>query len=304
MTSLIGKLSLSLTNPLTLLRELNCLYNRRLYLRDYYPRGLDIFSEDWDNLIILDSCRYDTFEALSSLPGELERKISRGTGTREFLMGNFHGRSLLDTVYVTANPQLHWHRDKIETELHQVINVWRGDGWDSEKGTVPPEPVTSRAIKANSNFPEKRLVVHYLQPHRPFIGETGSENREKLPQLTGYTGLRPSFSKELYFKAYEENLTLTLPHVERLMYELPGKTVVTSDHGQLLGERAHPIPFRLYGHWRGNYTKELLEVPWLEYVNGERKNVVADEVTDNNTDDGESTDHRVEDRLKRLGYLN
>lgn len=25
------------------------------------PEGIDVMSEDWDNLIILDACRYDTF---------------------------------------------------------------------------------------------------------------------------------------------------------------------------------------------------------------------------------------------------
>lgn len=42
-----------------------------------------------------------------------------------------------------------------------------------------------------------------------------------------------------------------------------GTTVVTSDHGNHLGEFATPFPIRLYGHPEGIRTPELIRVPWL-----------------------------------------
>lgn len=306
MNSFVGKLRLALTNPVAVLREVNCVFNQRFYLRDYYPGGVDVFEEDWDNLVILDSCRYDMFSEHSTLPGKLERRVSRGTGTREFLRGNFHGRSLRDTVYVTANPQLYWHSDEFDVDLHAVVDVWR-DGWDEEFGTVLPETTTEYAMMAAGTYPDKRLVVHYLQPHRPFIGNTGRRSTElpkqkhpEKPQLQDELfSLRADFSREEYWEAFTENLRIVLPYVEELLGELQGKTVVTSDHGQLVGERSYPIPFRDYGHWRGNYARELLEVPWLEYTNGERKKVVESEP---NEELEEPDNEEVKGRLRQLGY--
>jgi len=51
-------------------------------------------------------------------------------------------------------------------------------------------------------------------------------------------------SKQEVWEAYIENLHVVLPHVEDLMTSLEGKTVVSSDHGNMVGERARPIPIR------------------------------------------------------------
>jgi hypothetical protein len=40
--------------------------------------------EDWDNLIILDACRYGAFERNNTIPGALEYRFSRGSMTGEF----------------------------------------------------------------------------------------------------------------------------------------------------------------------------------------------------------------------------
>ena len=67
--------------------------------------GIDVMKEDWDNLIILDACRYDYFkEKQKNIRGELESVVSRGAHSSEFIEKNFLGRKLHDTIYVTANP--------------------------------------------------------------------------------------------------------------------------------------------------------------------------------------------------------
>ena len=45
--------------------------------------------EDWDNLIVLDACRYDMFKEINTIKGNLERGISRGSATSQFLIENF-----------------------------------------------------------------------------------------------------------------------------------------------------------------------------------------------------------------------
>lgn len=52
--------------------------------------------------------------------------------------------------------------------------------------------------------------------------------------------------------------------------ELDGKTVVSAEHGELLGERTSPIPAKAWSHPQVKYVQDLPEVPW--YINeGESK---------------------------------
>ena len=65
----------------------------------------------FDNLIILDACRYDLFEAEIknfNIKGKLEYRISRGSNTGYFLRENFEHKDLQpilkEIIYITANP--------------------------------------------------------------------------------------------------------------------------------------------------------------------------------------------------------
>ncbi|MFW6130790.1 MAG: hypothetical protein ACOC56_06350, partial [Atribacterota bacterium] len=59
--------------------------------------------------------------------------------------------------------------------------------------------------------------------------------------------------KETIKRGYEENLKLTLPLVKNIIKRLSGKTVITSDHGNLFGTWLFPFPIRGYGHPLGIY---------------------------------------------------
>lgn len=302
-----SRLARALRHPVLFLRGANRLFYRRFGRRAHNTAGVDVFGADWDNLLLLDACRYDTFERRAELPGELERRRSRGSTTVEFLRANVAGRDLSDTVYVTANPQLHQHRASIDPAFHEVVDVWREDGWDEDHGTVLPETLTAYARKAAQKYPEKRLVAHYMQPHYPFVGSettfdeghldgTGEEAENVWNRLlTGSLDVRPEEIRRLY----AENLDVALPYVESLLEELDGKTVVTADHGNMIGERAAPIPFREWGHPRGVYTDELVDVPWLVHDTGERRETTRGE-TAATTESVE--DDVVAERLRNLGY--
>ena len=58
-------------------------YIKRSILSFYYKRndGTHIMDEDWDNLIILDACRYDLFEEVNTIDGTLESRISLGSAS-------------------------------------------------------------------------------------------------------------------------------------------------------------------------------------------------------------------------------
>lgn len=261
---------------------------------------------DWDNLVILDACRYDAFEKYNPFGRTVRRVQSNASHTTDFLERNLTG-DRTDTVYVTSSP----HLLPFQSRFHAVIHVWR-DRWDPELRTVPPGHVTESAIKAFEEHPNKKLVTHYLQPHYPFIGPTG---RELEPHATVTGGIidqkYPSIwdllsagvvSESNVRAAYEENLELVLEEVVSLVDHIDGKTVITSDHGNLFGERVSPLPIKLYGHPPNVPAKNLISVPLVELPAKARRVITA---SDESSEDTESTrDHdQVVSRLEDLGYV-
>ena len=275
-------------------------------------KGIDIPEEKWDNLVILDACRYDMFEQQSNIDGKLIKRTSKGSNTPEFLHSNFKGRDLSDVVYVTANPQVNVH---LTDEFFKVINVWE-EYWDENRNTVLPDVMVDQTIEAYNTYPNKRLVTHFIQPHYPFIGEIGQDklNNHSGMELskrmaTGEDAYRNQKSvwEQLYegtvqtdtvWDAYKENLDITLPHVKRLVDVFDEYTAVTSDHGNALGERSWPFPTRIYGHPLGIRMPALTDVPWLITNEDVRKEIIAEESSQPDTNDQE----KVLERLEDLGY--
>ncbi|WP_075935844.1 alkaline phosphatase family protein [Halosegnis longus] len=299
-----------LRKPREILMELNAQLTWRGTGTDYYPDGIDVMEEDWDYLVVLDALRYDIMVEECDIPGQLSKTTSRGTGTQEWLRGNFRGRSFPDTVYVNGNPQLDRIASELDTSFYAVENIWQSE-WDEEVQTVRPESVRQAAVELADEYPNKRLLIHFIQPHEPFIGPTGKEHDfggviapDDDPYFKSFVrpfidSIRLDIDEKKWEKAYRENLRIALPEVEHLFDELEGKFVVTSDHGELINERVGPIPIRYNGHRIGCHHENLLTVPWLEYTTGQRRHVLEGEAS---THDREGTDEAVKSRLRQLGY--
>lgn len=254
-----------------------------------------IMEENWDNLIILDACRFDVFKELNTLDGNLHAFHSRGSHTGEFFRRNFDGQSFLDTVYVSSNPN---PSDAADCEFAHVEEVWES-GWDEELKTVPPNEVVERTIKVAERFPNKRLISHFLQPHYPWIGPDGREFIAEYGYQPGnendnvWLKLRNGeVERKRVWQVYKENLSVTLPHVQTLVENLSGKTVLTSDHGNAFGE------WGVYGHPARSYIAPLVRVPWLEIPFDERKDIEA-----TNAGEGFSDQEPSGEQLRALGYL-
>lgn len=300
MRGLLRKLRRGVTQPRYVLREFNKLYHR---IRGPRSDIEDLFETEWDNLVILDACRYDVFAERHELPGRLERRTLQSSSTLDFLERYIDGTDLRDTVYVTANPQFRRHRDRFDATFHDVIDIWEGAGWDESLATVPPEAVHEAAVEAHQRYPNKRLVVHFLQPHHPFIGPTGRDELEldSIGHFYGrvFTG-ELDVDDGLIRQAYEENFDIVIESVKGLLDRLEGRTVVTADHGEMMGEAARPIPVAEYGHPSGLLTPELVTVPWLVYQNGPRREVTRGEPV---TADEPRAEDGVKRRLQDLGYV-
>ncbi|WP_231186430.1 hypothetical protein [Haladaptatus sp. DYF46] len=289
-------------------RKLGIEVNTKIHQKAGGDVGVDVMNEDWDTLVILDGTRYDTFAENNVLDGKLEFRRSRGSQSSEFIQGNFSGEELHDTVYVTANPYVTELEDGV---FHSVINLLTE--WDDDLQTVLPETVIDAALDAYEQYPNKRFIVHFMQPHYPFIGEKGRSMNHRGFAPNDDSNLRGDRSiwNELQYDisedtpaevkaAYEENLRLVFPHVQKLIDEIPGKTVVSADHGNLLGDRLSPIPVRAYGHPRGLRAPELVKVPWFVVEGETRRDVTSDPPEEE--DESSLDEDMVEDRLQALGY--
>lgn len=301
----VQKVRRGMRNPQLLFRLVNRQYHRFI-TPGRYNDGTGIFDLDWDNLLLLDACRYDVFSEYSDLPGKLDSRFTLASNTLEFLEANMTQEEFFDTIYITANPQLYRFSESIEASFYREFHLWNGEEWDSKWGTVHPDVVTKRAKSIAEQFPHKRLIIHYLQPHYPFVGDRfdpsvfGVDEETNmdfwLKQMTGET----DFTADRVWAGYIDNLKYVLPLLDELLETLRGKSIVTSDHGNMFGERSHPLPIAEWGHPPGIYTEELTKVPLLAYQNGPRRKIKIGE-SDVTHDHVEETS--VSERLRDLGYV-
>jgi hypothetical protein len=223
-------------------------------MESYSGEPKDIFERgDWDNLIILDACRYDVY---CDVIRDSEKRVTKASTSVEYLEETFSEGDFSDIVYVSANvffkDQMmgkHIGRTGIFKEKFDTIDT----DWDDEEGTTRPEPVARDALTAEKLFPESKKIIHFIQPHRPFIDHP-LEDKGDVYQRAKYGDV----DKSEVLEAYTHNLRLVNEQVEVLADKLSGKTVVTADHGEMLGEN------NLYEHLKGSDAKVLREVPWDE----------------------------------------
>lgn len=278
-----------------------------------------VVEEDWDTLVVLDACREDLYRERAQLDSYDQYRTvkSRGSTTREWVRQNFTGGSFGDVVYVTANPYV---SREAGDAFHELYEPWLTE-FDEDQNTVMPEVMGRWARRAHEEHPNKRVIVHFMQPHHPFItapdlqfdgwqvesfdewdshkdehvADDGS-HRSHTPWEALYRG---SVSKQDVWEAYGDNLDAALETVDELLEDVDGKVVITSDHGNMLGERTYPIPLRVYGHPKGIRNEELVTVPWAEITNGERRTVRDGGVESVS----ESEKDELQDRLADLGYV-
>jgi len=226
-----------------------------------------IHSSDWDNLIVLDDCRFDFFarEYKEFLKGRLIEAISPATCTKGWLEACWSIDAMHDITYISGSPYI-TSVERARTrdlscwttkQFTRVIDVWT-TGMDKSLEAVPPWAINEATKKG---FGEGRHIIHYLQPHIPFIAKFQMDNKTWNP--LEITWGKATF--EMRRAAYRANLRLVLKHVAELLPLLKGKTVVTSDHGELLGESAYGgDSLKVYGH-RCYWTNPVLfRVPWLK----------------------------------------
>ena len=234
-------------------------------LESYEKNPKSVFDEQWDNLFILDATRHDLYEEVE---GKTKKRTTLAGQSTEYIEKNFSEGDFSDVVYVTGNPFFNESQFKeltgreLNEVFHEVFHTYQTD-WSTEHNTVMPEPLMRDAKTAKNLFPDKKIVVHFMQPHYPFIDSKFTDegirpdlDHEKEGFSIWELAETGKYDKKELWQAYKENLELVLPEAKKLAEELGGKTAITADHGNLVGEKG------IYGHPRGLKAKPLREVPW------------------------------------------
>jgi hypothetical protein len=268
--------------------------------------GTNVYDREWDVLVVLDACRADLLRSVADDVAFLDAVTtirSVGSSSSEWLENTFGGRDeTARTAMVTGNT---WTDRYLDADAFAALDeVWKY-AWDDDLGTVPAAAVTDRAIAIARDRAPHRLVVHYMQPHHPFVPDpidgddgmarTGSHSSESNPWVLLRRG---AVTTERVWTAYEANLRHVLSEVAILIENVSGRVAITADHGNLFGE------WGLHGHPMHVPVPALLAVPWVETTGEDRRShaptLEPPEPLPVTRVHGAETDR---ERLEALGYL-
>lgn len=175
--------------------------------------------EDWDYIIVLDAARYDIFEDVYEdyLIGDLEKRESKASATPEWVTKVFDRRHNLN--YFSTNPFINSiglplneigavDYDTVPSRhITNIIDLWEED-WDKELGTVRPEDVNKRVLGELDNLADRKTVIHYMQPHAPFLGRGKSRINRYLQ--SNFSQLKENGASE---GKISDKVTDTLPDI-------------------------------------------------------------------------------------------
>lgn len=266
----------------------------------------NVFDFDWDLLLVIDACRYDLFANTAAEYDWLNTVssiTSVDTMTPEWMRNTFTedvAEEMANTSYICGNPFSAKILDK--RDFYYLDEVWRYQ-WDSEFGTMYPRALTDRTIQHLRENDPDRAIVHYMQPHWPFIPD---------PDLTAGQGLkiddfgtynkfdvwerlqRGELDRETVWDAYRRNLEFVLDDIETLVRNVRrDDIVITSDHGNAFGE------WMVYGHPMHMPLECLRKVPWAK-VNASYDGSYTPDPAHLTNDE---TGIEIDEQLQALGYV-
>lgn len=274
--------------------------------------------ESW-LLILLDACRYPEFSEMAPavFDGDLKKMTTEGHDTFEYIRACWP-ESYPNVTYLSGAPAVNSGSLEIDDEelaemyngyvpnnhIGDIVDVWQS-GWDESLGVIPPWNITP---VIRDYFDEDQLVVHYLQPHAPYVGveqELGHHNDESANPGEGEPIDAPlwrrikrgDITRSRLVELYRSNLEAVLYEAAKVVEEAPhDNIVIMGDHGEALGE------YWTYAHPRKDHPY-ILTAPWMKVtgVKAEWRQHLT--VTDVAPSSSPADDSSVESRLRELGYI-
>lgn len=285
-----------------------------------YPIGTNVYSRDWDVLVILDACRVDVLREIShqyDFIEEVNSIWSVGSNSAEWIAQTFtnkHIDDIRDTALITSNanvsrvirdrkmpPHLlnalgaipNWNVVEPET-FGKIEEVWKYAS--TEPGPVPPRPMTDEAIRTARSESYDRMIIHYTQPHAPYIRDYCEEESESVtPPLDRPHERLAEGEANLneVWDAYRREVEWVLDEVSFLRENINAdRLVITADHGEGFGDSGF-----VYEHPYGIPHPAVKRVPWI-----------VTDASDNQEYEPESKQRKepsgdVEEQLRKLGYV-
>jgi nucleotidyltransferase/DNA polymerase involved in DNA repair len=151
------------------------------------------------------------------------------------------------------------------------------------------EQLTDLSIKAGRRYDNQKLLIHYMQPHEPYLHRAARGEEPTEVDKNPIDLLRNGYDRDEVWEAYLNNLRYVLEHVETLLENVEGDVLITADHGEILDGK-------ISGHGEGIPHPKLKWVPW-----------VRTEAHNQHTHDPEvelyqDSAANVDARLEALGY--
>lgn len=212
---------------------------------------LHTFMDSHDDymIIILDACRYDFYSKFR----EAKKVRSEGTSTPTWLKNTFVRKSY-DLIWIGEVHQIQENTSVFGKfkEIRNLVEL-------TDHPSCYPYSVTEEASKNQ----DENLIIHYFKPHAPYFWEFPSKEkggyRVKVRE-EGYNTpehIGETLGEREMKNLYEKNVLFAIQEYERLL-KMSDRSyyVVTSDHGELMGEN------KSFGHSSGKSDPKLREVPW------------------------------------------
>ncbi|MDS0280546.1 hypothetical protein [Haloarcula onubensis] len=277
-------------------------FRRKINQYKHVQTATNIYEKNWDLLLLLDCARPDMMREVQNdyrFLDEIGEITSVATCSRQWMENTFvteYMEQMGRTVHVTANTASDAALSK--KQFQHLEEVWR-DGWDEELRTIPAEEVTDRTIHFMRKTDAERYIVHYMQPHLPFVTRPDIDSRVVTTAGVQAQGKnladlhKAGYSKEELWEASLENLRYVLDSVEVLLSNVDAeRAIISADHGQAFGEG------NVWSHPCFEYIDPLTQVPWCLTSATDSGNYTP-EYEPTATTDG---DISLEDKLEALGY--
>lgn len=273
----------------------------------FRKKGEPIYEKDWDLLIVLDACRVDLIQQVEddySFLNHPGTSISCGSMSKEWLEANFeqgYSDQIERTAYITGNP---FSKILADREFKLLDEVWKY-GWDDKTGTIPPRPLTDRTISVMREYNPDYLIVHYMQPHYPFITDPDLHPGIDIEQFNSHPSRddiwrllrKGEVNRSRVLSSYEQNLRVVLDEVSLLLDNVDAdQVVISSDHGNAIGE------FGIYGHPQDVPLDVIRKVPWYETSATDTGQYEPESYFDERAEDSEPNPSDIKQRLQDLGY--
>jgi len=213
--------------------------------------GTNVYECEWDVLIVLDTCRVDALQAVANeyeFLTDVGSIWSVGSASAEWTSATFveeYADEIAQTAYLTANgyaktileDRSHEDADNLTftlldrfetlsvTDFGRVEYLFtfeqRGESGPlgHEAGVTPPRYVTERAITVGREANYDRTILHYMQPHYPYVSRAMDAQRDlKRHERGGRSGgwighVRDTGDTKKVWEAYLADLRYVLDDI-------------------------------------------------------------------------------------------